>query len=85
MPSHQLHLRLEKLLLGRSYLRVSQALDSPYRILGRAHRKANHDLLTIAYYYLRDPRQGLAAWLHIMLDSDFELCRVLSSLRWPRS
>jgi hypothetical protein len=71
MPSHKVHEAVSRLLLGRAYPEVDDAIDEPYVLLGRAHRKLYHDpfsAMIVASIVSHDPNAKNAALLHILLD-----------------
>ena len=72
MPRHRVHRKISKLLLGKPFTAVHRALDLPYILYKRTHRRYLHDPVTSAVVgaaFSDDPKKGvLAAWLHIISD-----------------
>jgi len=75
LPGWDLHRYADRVNFGRSYPKIHQKMDWPYKILGKDHRKYFHDPLSAAAiakrYYPEDPNAVRAAYLHILLD---QLC-----------
>lgn len=68
MPSHEVHRKVEELVFGRSFPKVDRAIDAPFLIMGRGHRKLFHDYLTaayVSYVVCGDPLPGV---LHLTTD-----------------
>ncbi len=71
MPSHRIHRYVSKLLLGDAFSEVHVAIDAPYRILGRKHRRLFHspkEAFVVGYLSSTRPGAGLAGLLHSRLD-----------------
>jgi len=71
MPSRKVHNLINKLILGKSYDNVNRLIDWPYKIVGPYHRKYFHDIKTtpiVIAAIAKDPKAGLAAALHILVD-----------------
>ena len=75
MPSHKLHVYVDKVLFGKSYRKLHEALDRPYWVLGRKHRIVFHDGWSASEVAKKvcpgDPVALEAAAAHVLLD---ELC-----------
>lgn len=82
MPSHELHRKLNKLVLGRSYDEINKLLDFPYCVYGSRHRKLFHDDKTVAMIFALtgDINKTMAAALHIALDKADSRNRMISKL-----
>ena len=70
MPSHELHRKIERLLLGSDFRDVHLALDMPAFLGVKGHRRFFHDPVSAALigYALHGSRGALSALLHIALD-----------------
>ena len=44
MPSHRVHLEVDRWYLGRTYPRIHKVMDRPVKIYGRRHRILFHDI-----------------------------------------
>ena len=72
MPSHQVHCFYDRVLFGKSYIKVHRAIDAPYVVFKRGHRKYLHDgfsaLVLAEHCYPGDKRAVGAALFHKVLD-----------------
>jgi hypothetical protein len=70
MPSQDLHRKLDRLLLGKSYPRVHTTLDLPSTWLGKEHRILFHDEPTAILIGLAvgGIEGAISALLHVWLD-----------------
>jgi len=68
MPTHELHRRMCRLLLGKPYDHIHKILDSPAIFGKRGHRRYFHDMPTVLAIMSKDFEAGKAAFLHITLD-----------------
>lgn len=75
LPSHRVHVYMDKVFFGKSYWRIHRAMDWPYLYVGRHHREYFHDAFSCSLIaleeYSGDPHAYSAALLHVQLD---ELC-----------
>lgn len=75
MPSFTAHCKTSKALFGKSYWTLHKVIDSPYKILGRHHRKYYHDYTSAVGFarslYPGDEVALQAAVFHLQLD---EMC-----------
>ena len=75
MPSHKIHCYADRVMFGRSYRQLHEALDKPYWVLGRRHRIVFHDGWSATEVAKRvfpaDPVAQESAAAHVLLD---ELC-----------
>jgi hypothetical protein len=55
-------------------------LDQPYKSFGRRHRAVRHDAATICLLGLKNSKEALPAWLHVVLDESKTLQRFLKLL-----
>lgn len=71
MPKRDVHDLINMIILGKSYSQVSHALDLPAKQMGPSHRKYLHDPKSayIMGYLVAGPRGGLAALIHLKVDS----------------
>jgi len=72
LPKHQTHRFVDKLLLGKTYGDIHKAIDLPFPILRRKHRRIFHSLpeaYLVGTLVSLDLRGGLAGLLHIWLDT----------------
>lgn len=79
MPSHEVHRRVTRLLLGREYQDVHSFKDRPVVVLKGRHRVLRHDPLTNLRLAAEtgDPGAFLAGTLHDVTDAvDSALRRV---------
>ena len=75
MPSRKVHNAINRLILGKSYDDVNRLIDLPWLWLRGRHRKYFHDIKTTPIMIAllkRDPRAGLAAAAHIIVDKTFK-------------
>jgi hypothetical protein len=72
MPSNKVHRYMDRVLFGKSYWKIHDAIDKPWLFLGPRHRVLFHDsvsVLAIAeYYYPGDKNAEAAALYHVKLD-----------------
>jgi len=70
MPSQDLHRKLDRLLLGKSYPKVHTTLDLPSTWLGKGHRILFHDEPTAMLIGLAvgGVEGAMSALLHVWLD-----------------
>jgi hypothetical protein len=68
MPSHEMHKKVSKLLLGEDHRDVHSWMDEPVTWLGSKHRLLRHDPVTLGIKYFNQPKKFLAGLLHIVLD-----------------
>ena len=73
MPSHRIHKKVNKMLLGKEHEDVNKLLDFPYAFLGPKHRVVLHDKKTpfIVLALTGDIEKALAAYIHIKTDEIF--------------
>lgn len=87
MPSHKVHVFVDRQLFGRSFRKLHKALDKPYLVFGRKHRVFFHDYwsaIEVAKRVCPDDSTAIeAAAMHVYLD---EQCsndkRYHEQLRW---
>lgn len=71
MPSHYLHKKINKFLLGKEYEDVNIFLDFPYKFFGPKHREVfGHDPTSLLLLYLitKDKEKFKAGLLHVLTD-----------------
>ena len=70
LPSHSLHRRVERAILGEAFPDVHRLLDLPGLAGVKRHRRFLHDPLSafIAGYALHGGKGALSALLHVALD-----------------
>lgn len=72
MPSHRVHLFVDRLLFGRGYKRLHVAIDYPVRVFGRSHRRFFHTVQEAVDFaillYGIDEDAVFAARFHVWLD-----------------
>jgi hypothetical protein len=70
MPSREVHLLLDKLVLGKGYPRVHKTLDLPSLWMGARHRSLMHDVLTAMFVGLLvgNSEGAMSALMHVWLD-----------------
>lgn len=75
MPGWRVYRFIDLLNFGRSYYKIHEEMDWPWKILGKDHRKYFHDPLSAPviaeHCYPDDPNAVEAAYVHILLD---QLC-----------
>jgi len=72
MPGHQLHTFMDRVFFGRSFWKLHDLIDAAFWVVGRWHRKYNHDyvsaILIAKRAYPGDDIACEAGLLHILLD-----------------
>jgi len=71
MPSHKVHLLIDRIVLGREYPHVHKWKDKPAARLGWAHRKERHNFwanLVLAILSRRPVEVFISATLHDLAD-----------------
>jgi hypothetical protein len=72
VPSHRVHLYLDRKLFGKTYWRIHREMDKPYLFFGRTHRIFFHDPVSAVAiarkHYKGDAFAQQAALLHIFID-----------------
>ncbi len=70
MPSHQLHITLDELVIGKAYPEVHKFIDQYQPYLQSGHREYFHDEqgVMLVWQYTNDPLAVISARLHIILD-----------------
>lgn len=75
LPGWDVHRYADRVNFGKSYYKIHEEMDWPYKILGKDHRRFFHDplnaLIIAERCYPSDPKAVEAAYLHILLD---QLC-----------
>ena len=67
MPSHEIHRKIDKLILGKEFREVHKILDEPVKWLGKRHRISRHDL-AFAFMRFGASEEFASACLHILTD-----------------
>ncbi len=88
MPSWRVHRYVDKLFLEKSYYKVHEKIDEPFKYLGKNHRILFHDLascyIIARQCYPNDPNADWAAFFHVYFDNlcteDPEYRRFLESM-----
>ena len=74
MPSHKVHCLFDRVMFGKSYRRLHEAIDKPVAVLGRKHRIFFHDGFSAVEIARKvfpyDPVAEEAAAVHIWLDNE---------------
>jgi len=70
MPSHEIHKRIDKLILGKEFPQVHEFLDKPAAWVKTGHRRFRHDEDILGWVLLakRDVRAAASALLHLLAD-----------------
>jgi hypothetical protein len=71
LPKHKTHNFADKLWFGRSFPKVHEALDLPYVIYGRRHRRFFHtykEAYPIGYVVSGEAKGALSGVFHVWLD-----------------
>lgn len=71
MPKHKIHRYVDEIVLGKPYGEVHRAIDRPYILLRRKHRKMFHtpkEAYVVASLASSDPQAGLSGLLHVQID-----------------
>jgi hypothetical protein len=71
MPKHKVHKYVDRIMLGHALPEVHHAIDLPYVVLGRKHRRLFHTPLEAMYMGMiatSDPRGAQSGWLHTWVD-----------------
>jgi len=72
MPSHEIHRRIDKLILGKEFPQVHHFLDKPAAWVKTGHRRFRHSEDIIAWVLLakRDVNAAASALLHLLADKE---------------
>jgi hypothetical protein len=71
LPGHKAHRYADKLMFGKSFPKVHKAIDFPYIIYKRSHRKYFHtykEALPIGYMITGEAKGALSGAFHVWLD-----------------
>lgn len=72
MPGHKAHRYVDKLLFGKEYTTVHEAIDRPYIAYGRGHRRFFHtypESYVLGSIASGDAWSGTAGITHVWLDN----------------
>jgi hypothetical protein len=73
LPKHRIHNYADKLWFGRSFPKVHKAIDLPYIVYGRSHRRFFHtykEAYPIGYIVSGEAKGALSGAFHIWLDKE---------------
>jgi len=72
MPSHKIHRRIDKLILGKEFPRVHEFLDRPAAWVKTGHRRFRHGEDIVAWVLLakNDVKAAASALLHLLADEE---------------
>ena len=67
MPSHRVHLEIDKVIFGKAFPEVHKAKDEPYATMGIFHRLLYHD----PFYNIFISGNPVVATVHDIADAAF--------------
>lgn len=73
MPKHRTHKYADKLWFGKPYAKVHLAIDLPYVVYGRSHRRFFHtyeEAYCLGYIASGEANGALAGAFHVWLDKE---------------
>lgn len=72
MPDCKVHVYVDKMFFGRGYPKIHKEMDKHVKVLGRGHRRINHNAASAIQIAMRrcpnDPVAIRAALLHVEID-----------------